>query len=191
MIAAGNQAGTPNYDKAFKWFKSAAEHGLHDSQFNLAVLYERGLGTAIDKSEAYFWYSLAANQGDGDAGKRADGLAKTLTATEVSAAAARVASWSPSASADDANVVAITDPSWNGIEPASNEAPAVTKPVSESPVTQAQELLTRLGFNVGDPDGKMGSRTANAIRLFQLQSGLKVTGEVTADLLDAMRQKAG
>ena len=37
----------------------------------------------------------------------------------------------------------------------------------------------------------MGSRTANAIRLFQLQSGLKVTGEVTPEVLDAMRAKAG
>jgi peptidoglycan hydrolase-like protein with peptidoglycan-binding domain len=61
----------------------------------------------------------------------------------------------------------------------------------ETNITEAQKLLVKLGFNIGTPDGKMGSRTANAIRLFQLQSGLKVTGEVSAELLDAMRQKSG
>ncbi len=58
-------------------------------------------------------------------------------------------------------------------------------------VAEAQALLNKLGYNVGANDGRMGSRTANAIRLFQLQTGLKVTGEVTPELLDAMREKAG
>jgi peptidoglycan hydrolase-like protein with peptidoglycan-binding domain len=60
-----------------------------------------------------------------------------------------------------------------------------------SPVLEAQQLLTRLGFNVGEPDGKMGTRTHNAIRLFQLQSGLQVTGELTPELLEAMRARSG
>ena len=64
-------------------------------------------------------------------------------------------------------------------------------PAPDDPVTETQKLLTRLGFNVGDADGKMGIRTHNAIRLFQLQSGMKVTGEISPDLLDAMRAKAG
>ena len=46
------------------------------------------------------------------------------------------------------------------------------------------------GFNIGAPDGKMGSRTANAIRLFELQSGMRVTGEVSDQLLDELEAKA-
>lgn len=202
VIAAGNEAGTPNYDKAFKWFKAAAERGLHDSQFNLAVLYERGLGTGIDKKEAYFWYSLAAKQGDGDADKRAAGLTKTLAAQDTASVMSRLGNWSPKAAPDDANVVALTDPAWNAdlASPASdgavtNSTTAAPLPQSmspdENPITEAQQLLTRLGYNIGDPDGKMGGRTANAIRLFQLQAGMKVTGNVTSDLIDAMRAKAG
>jgi localization factor PodJL len=206
VIAAGNQAGTPNYDKAFKWFLAAAEQGLQDSQFNLAVLFERGLGTAVDKQEAFFWYTLAAKQGDSDAAKRAETLAKAMSGTEAAAASQRVASWSPIPSPEDANVVAVADPSWNDQQPAAaapapgimNTDAAVPMMMSApepaptaSPVAQAQELLTQLGYNVGTPDGKMGGRTSNAIRLFQLQSGLKVTGEVTPELLDVMREKAG
>jgi peptidoglycan hydrolase-like protein with peptidoglycan-binding domain len=58
------------------------------------------------------------------------------------------------------------------------------------PVLEAQKLLDQLGFNIGEPDGTLGTKTKNAIRLFQLQSGLEVTGEVTPELLDAMRAKS-
>jgi localization factor PodJL len=190
VIAAGNQAGTPNYDKAFKWFKSAAMHGLHDSQFNLAVLYERGLGTKIDKVEAHFWYTLAGNQGDADAVKRAETIAKTLGGEVISKAAARVAAWKPSASADEANIVAVTDAVWNGVDPVASSAPSQTEPATAAnPIAEAQFLLGKMGFNVGTADGKMGNRTSNAIRLFQLQSGMKVTGEVTPELLEKMRSR--
>ncbi len=190
VIAAGNQTGTPNYDKAFKWFREAAGRGLKDSQFNLAVLYERGLGNRIDKSEAMFWYTLAAKQGDQDAEQRLAELAKSLTQDAVAAITQRVASWKPAPSVDDANVVAIADQEWKS-PGGTVEIPVVESASGADPVKTAQELLVRLGFNVGEPDGKMGTRTANAIRLFQLQSGLKVTGEVTPDLLVEMQKKAG
>ncbi len=54
-----------------------------------------------------------------------------------------------------------------------------------------QELLRKLGFNVGSVDGRMNPRTSNAIRLFQLQSGAKVTGEVSDDLISQLQAKLG
>jgi localization factor PodJL len=202
VLAAGSQAGTPDYDKAFKWFKAAADRGLHDSEFNLAVLYERGLGARIDKEEAFFWFSVAAKQGDGDAAKRADAIGGSLAPGRTQAIAARVRSWQPLATSEEGNTVAVTDPAWDqpaaqAASPAGLLQPEATAPMmldSSEPanaIEEAQKLLTELGFNVGTPDGRMGSRTANAIRLFQLQSGLKVTGEVTPEVLDAMRAKAG
>ena len=200
VIAAGNLVGTPNYDKAFHWFKEAAEHGLKDSQFNLAVLYERGLGTKIDKPEALFWYTMAGRQGDKDAGKRGTQLAAGLSGSDVAAVNARINSWSPVAALDEANVVAVTDSSWNSdaqavTPPAQTAAPGKQSTLSPdenaNPVLEAQQLLSQLGFNVGEPDGRAGNRTLNAIRLFQLQSGMKVTGEVTGDLIEAMRAKTG
>ena len=184
VISAGNQVGTPNYDKAFNWFNKAAARGLKDSQFNLAVLYERGLGTKIDPAEAWFWYTLAGKQGDSDAEKRVTQLAATLAPGALKTMTARAAAWRPEPAVDDANVVAIGNPGWNATV-------AAAQTLSGDPVMTAQELLSRLGFNVGKVDGKMTSRTANAIRLFQLQSGMKVTGEATPDLISALQAKAG
>jgi localization factor PodJL len=199
VIAAGSENGTPNYDKAFKWFNAAAERGLHDSQFNLAVLFERGLGTPVDKPQAYLWYSMAAKQGDADAAKRADGLLKALTETELRSVNTRIASWVPKSSPDEANLVALTDPAWNdgasaAVVTESTEAvslEAIPEAADPNPIAEAQQLLSKLGFNIGVADGKMGSRTANAIRLFQLQSGMKVTGSISSELLETMRAKAG
>ena len=70
-------------------------------------------------------------------------------------------------------------------------APAVENQpaANQDPIGEAQQLLNKLGFNIGEPDGRMGARTTNAIRLFQLQYGLKVTGEVTADLIDKLKAR--
>lgn len=203
VIAAGNQAGTPNFDKAFRWFKEAAQHGLKDSQYNLAVLYERGLGSKPDVGEAYVWYRLAAKQGDTDAGSRADLLKKTLTPTSLAAADARVNSWQPMPDNETANTVAVTQADWNApadamVSPDDSQPKAVPQPQSQAPaaapasdpVKSIQQLLQKLGYNIGNPDGRMGTRTVSAIRLFQLQSGMKVTGEVTPELLSEMQAKA-
>ena len=45
----------------------AAEQSDVDAQFNLAILYEKGLGVPQDSEEATNWYRLAAEQGDVDA----------------------------------------------------------------------------------------------------------------------------
>jgi peptidoglycan hydrolase-like protein with peptidoglycan-binding domain len=59
------------------------------------------------------------------------------------------------------------------------------------PISETQGLLNDLGYDVGKPDGRMGSRTANAIRLFQLQAGMKVTGEVSGELISKLKAKKG
>jgi localization factor PodJL len=181
VIAAGNAAGQPDYAKAYQWFISAARHGLKDSQFNLAVLLERGLGVKADPAEAYFWYLQAANQDDGDAAVRAEALAPIIGQSAVNAAKLRVKSFKPETAPESANVVAVRDGAWQTGQENTAEAQPVVLPGGM--VSQAQQLLTRLGFNVGEPDGKMGEKTANAIRLFQLQSGLEVTGAVSPQLI--------
>jgi localization factor PodJL len=191
VIYASTEAVPPEYDQAFKWFKAAAEFGLKDSQFNLAVLYERGLGTERNLGEAMFWYSLAAQQSDNDAANKASVLAQSLAPLTVSEAKTRLAAWQPKQGLPEANVVSVTDPSWQNGASASNTAPATVSAATGGPsdIKQAQDLLTGLGFNVGTADGRMGNRTANAIRLFQLQEGLRVTGEVTPELIEQLKNK--
>ena len=190
VIAAGNDAGAPDYQRAFKWFTLAAQHGLKDSQFNLAVLIERGMGTKVNLAEALFWYDAAGAQGDQDAKTHAEALAKSLPPDTVNEIEARLKAWVPDKALDTANVVAVNDTSWKGVD-ASPQQSAAVAPVPLNMVGKAQNLLDKLGYNIGEADGKLGGRTSNAVRLFQLQQGLKVTGQITPELIAAMESKTG
>src|SRR4029078_5675701 len=57
-----------------------------DSQFNLAVLVARGLGTEKNIAESYKWFALAAARGARDPGRNRDDAAAVLDATALAAA---------------------------------------------------------------------------------------------------------
>ena len=52
-----------DYATAYRIWKPLADHGDAEAQFNLAILYERGLGVRRDLSEAFELCHLAAAQG--------------------------------------------------------------------------------------------------------------------------------
>ncbi len=52
---------------AHKEFLAAAKEGHADSQFNLAVMYEHGIGVGIDEKQAVDWYGKSAAQGNSPA----------------------------------------------------------------------------------------------------------------------------
>jgi Putative peptidoglycan binding domain len=58
-----------------------------------------------------------------------------------------------------------------------------------SDVETTQRLLIKLGYDPGEPDGRLGERTQIAIRAFESDNGLLVTGEVTQNLINAMIDK--
>jgi TPR repeat protein len=53
-----------NLPLAYKEFLAAAKEGHADSQFNVALMYEKGIGVSKDEKEAVVWYSKAALQGN-------------------------------------------------------------------------------------------------------------------------------
>jgi hypothetical protein len=67
-------------------------------------------------------------------------------------------------------------------------------PTSSVPTTpaftlrDAQERLRTLGFYRGSIDGQMGPQTKAAIEAFQRTNNLRVTGELTASTIDALRR---
>ena len=66
---AGFDAGVAAYQAndlplAFKEFLKAATAGHADSQFNIALMYERGIGVGKDEREAFVWYARSAEQGN-------------------------------------------------------------------------------------------------------------------------------
>jgi TPR repeat protein len=56
-----------NMPQAFQEFLAAAKEGHSDSQFNVALMYERGLGVSKNEKEALFWYESSAAQGNSGA----------------------------------------------------------------------------------------------------------------------------
>jgi len=56
-----------NYKEAIVWYRKAADQGNIAGQYNLGILYEKGLGVKTDLDQAISWYQIAANQNDKDA----------------------------------------------------------------------------------------------------------------------------
>jgi TPR repeat protein len=52
-----------NYVEAANWFRRAADQGVAQAQFNLALMYLDGTGVRRDLAEAMKWFQEAANQG--------------------------------------------------------------------------------------------------------------------------------
>jgi len=50
-----------NAEKAFKWYKMAAEQGHASAQLNLGVMYNQGVGVKQNYTEAAKWYQKAAD----------------------------------------------------------------------------------------------------------------------------------
>ena len=92
LLAEGGD-GKPDYAAAAEWFRQAAEYGIRDSQFNLGILYARGLGISRDLQKSYVWFSAAADQGDEDAAKKRDEIGARLNTKELAAAKALAAAF--------------------------------------------------------------------------------------------------
>jgi localization factor PodJL len=95
----------------------AADRGVRDSQYNLGVLYARGLGVGQNLAESFRWFSLAANQGDADAASKRDDVAKRLDVQTQVAARLAVQTWQ-ALPADEAANVARLEPEWEKAETA-------------------------------------------------------------------------
>jgi localization factor PodJL len=166
---------------AKSWFEQAARRGVVDSQFNLAILSEStDVGTTPNIEDALFWYSVAARQGDQFAVSRRDALRETLDADKLDAIDARITAFAPRAIDEEANGI-FNDVPWVK----TSQGPSPTQ------VREVQTLLASLGYQVGTPDGVMGSRTRTAITAFERASGLSETGEVDRELINRLSNAAG
>ena len=65
--------------------------------------------------------------------------------------------------------------------------PRYEKVLSRNERLELQQLLERQGFDVGEPDGRVGARTRAAIRDFQARIGRVPDGFASASLLKRLR----
>jgi localization factor PodJL len=174
-IYAGGQLGQQQFDQAAKWFEDAARRGLTDSQFNLGMLHARGLGVPQSLEESFTWFGIAALSGDKDAIKARDDIARSLDAETMTRLTDIVNNFRPAP-----------------IDLAANFAPIGTWTENFDPgetindrniVATVQRALTKLGYEVGTPDGVAGSKTAAAIKSFELATGMSEVGLINPRLL--------
>src|SRR5690606_16587952 len=136
----------------------------------LGMLYARGLGVEQDFEQSYKWFSLAAMSGDKDAAQARDDIAKSLSAEAVSRLGDEVAAWSIKPIALDVNFAPIG--TWmTGFNPGD----AI---VERDVTTRVQQALSKLGFDIGKPDGVAGPKTAEAIRAFERGTGMSESGAI-------------
>ncbi len=172
VFYAEGDAGPQSYAAAVEWFRAASDLGLVDSQYNLAVLYEQGLGLSEDKSEAAYWFEVAGRAGDQDASRRARAILADMQPTQAEALKRKARAFNPKQPVARANGD-FGRRAWDIATP--------------DQISEAQRLLQKLGFNPGTTDGKMSTRTAEAIRQFERENDLPVTGEASVSLLRQLR----
>ncbi|MEO1310195.1 MAG: tetratricopeptide repeat protein [Pseudomonadota bacterium] len=99
VMYARGRGGARDQSQAVVWFQRAAELGLVNSQFNLGAIFqpsaEKGPSDLQDAEQSYFWYALAASNGDSQAMPQAARVSETLTDDARAAADARIAAWAP------------------------------------------------------------------------------------------------
>lgn len=174
-LYASGLLGEQQFSQAAEWFERAAQRGMTDSQFNLGMLYARGLGVEQDFEKSYKWFSLAAKRGDADSAKARDDIAKSLTADAVSRITAEVDAWKAEPIELEANFAPIG--TWMKDF---NPGDAIT---NKEVIARVQEVLTRLGYDIGTPDGVAGPKTAEAIKTFERGTGMNETGKINPRLL--------
>ena len=181
----------PDVGKAVQWYRAAADQGYGPAQANLAFMYETGQGVLQNYIDAYKWLTLAASAGVADADDKSASLAGKMTVQQIAEAKRAAAAWRPLI-AETTSPEPSGEPARQAVSPAPEQA---VSPVSEqavSPVSEQQQIrevqrrLNALGFDAGPPDGIAGPRTRAAIREYQEQSSLLVTGTITGELVERL-----
>jgi localization factor PodJL len=128
-----------------------------------------------DLAASFKWFALAALRGDADAAKARDDVAKSLDAATVQRLDDEIAAWRPL----EINLAANFAPIGTWMK---NFDPGAVIARTEV-VKGVQQVLARLGYDVGTPDGLAGPKTAEAIRAFERGTGMNETGTINPRLL--------
>ena len=197
--------------QAITLYKAAARQGSSRALNNLGVLYHDGTGLPKNLVNAYVLYALAADKAEsGDDRKLAldnrNDVAKELTAADLAKAktlredAAKnvdlvlpgetVASQGGTGSPDTGGTG--KKPKDQSLGPDSTKTPDKSATVPPQPsglgtlVGSVKAALTALGYDAGGKDNALTDKTVAAIKSFQKDKGLPVTGEISEDLLAAL-----
>ena len=175
--------GVPQDDvEAVRWYRQAAEQGDARAQFNLGLMYEYGEGILQNLGYAHKWFNLAASLASSQerelrekAVKARDRVASQLTTGDLAIAQRLARDWQPRDSRGPRPVQEESPPQSTVFSAEADE--------SGNTIANLQRNLLRLGYYAGPIDGNLGAKTRKAIRAFEADSGLPITGQVS-EILD-------
>ena len=171
----GSQAfNAGNYTRAYQEFSQSADAGNSLAQFMMGRLYAEGRGVSEDKVKGYMWFDLSASNGNSRAIAQRDAIGAQLSSDEIDRAQDMAAAWRA-----DHPGSTISAPS----------ASASTPTIAPYSLRNVQVALATLGYNVGTPDGVIGPKSRAAIRAFQVDSSLPVSGEPSIVLYEKLQAK--
>jgi len=154
------------YNTAYIEFKESAASGHAAAQYMLARMYQDGRGTDRDLVQAYAWYDLSALAGYSPAATARDALAPQLTSNQLQAATNLASTWRHDTRTADGG----------------SSAPAPAAYAAPYTLRNVQSALNQLGYAAGAVDGLIGAKTRGAIRAYQIDAGLPVSGEPSVAL---------
>jgi localization factor PodJL len=128
--------GKPEYKTAYTWFRKAASFGVADSQYNLGILYARGIGVEQNLSESYKWFALAAQQGDQDAGRKRDDVGGRLDPQSLVAAKLAAQTFTVESQPEEAITVKAPPGGW--------DRPAAASAAPAAPTTKSKTSQQRI-----------------------------------------------
>ncbi|NKB21600.1 MAG: hypothetical protein GKS01_13990 [Alphaproteobacteria bacterium] len=166
LYAQGNGA-PKDYKSAAYWFKKGSENGLADSMHSLGLMHEHGLGVTKNTKIATAYYNKALAAGSAEAAKKLKRTNLATNRTPTTAEITKAASTTPAAGSSN------------------------TGGLNKVGIANIQRLLARLDLTPGTPDGVMGKKTEEAIKMYQRFAGLAVDGKPTSSLLSDLRQVVG
>ena len=172
------------------YFTKAARQNIPEAAYNLGLIYENGLTGERHQEVALYWYQIAAGQGSKDAQAAFNQLKDSLGLSEkdVDKITSSISKYYgerenlPHEQGSQAR-----SGQWAKPELASLSSSQSFSNGENSLVSDIQEKLSVLGYYPGVSDGAFGPKTEDAIRSYQQDQGLKVTGLPSRELLDNLK----
>jgi len=181
--------------EAARWYRRAAEQGYASAQNDLGLMYEQGKGVVQDFVQAHKWFNLAASRFPASEQDRRektvrnrDRVGSRMTPADLALAQRSAREWRPRREFDFSTLPKESASRQPGQErpPPSSDTGGPYPDENASRIAGLQRALGRLGYNPGPADGVLGARTRAAIRAFQADAGLPVTGRLSERLDSAV-----
>jgi peptidoglycan hydrolase-like protein with peptidoglycan-binding domain len=158
--------------RAANQFKSLADRNDADAQYMLGYMYALGEGVVQDYIEAHKWLNIAASQGKDGARAARNKVARRMSRDQVNRAQQLARNWKPLPNRIPPGFSVV--PARSGLNPYA---------ASRETIQEIQQRLTKLGYSPGPADGSPGRLTRNAIRQYQIDNHLVVSGQITRGLV--------